>query len=141
MKNGTVIRTENSVCPAILSGIHSRASENASGHGCIPESSRMFVPLFIERRLLCALREWRQGNPPVAANHGPSIGATRARLVKRRAEASRSGARQADPRGALRALWADDPASEAENGRAQSANHSPPQIRLAHRQTYSSYEN
>src|SRR6476660_9167821 len=30
---------------------------------------------------------------------------------------------------------------EAENNRAQGAHHSPSQIRLAHRQTYSSYEN
>src|SRR5205085_478296 len=43
--------------------------------------------------------------------------------------------------GTLRPLFADDPASEAENGRAQGAHHAPPQIRLAHRQTYSGYEN
>jgi len=101
----------------------------------------MFVPLFIERRLLCKIRERRQGNTPVAADDGSSTGATGVRLVKRRAEASRSGARQADPRGALRSLLADDPASKTENGRAQGAHHSPPQIRLADRQTYSGYEN
>jgi len=43
--------------------------------------------------------------------------------------------------GALRSLLADDPASKTENGRAQGAHHSPPQIRLADRQTYSGYEN
>ena len=36
---------------------HSGANENASEHECTLQSRRMFVPLFIERRLLCALRE------------------------------------------------------------------------------------
>src|SRR5216110_3437339 len=94
MKYGTLTRPENSACPAILSGLHSGANENTSEE-CIPESGRVFVPLFIERRLLCALRERRQGNAPLTAHYGPRIGTTRARLVKRRAEASRSFTRQA----------------------------------------------
>src|SRR5439155_26325596 len=98
MKSSTLIRPENSACPAILSGIHSGANENASEQGCIPESGRVFVPLFIERGLLCALRERRQGNPPLATHDGPRISATRARLVKTRARASRSVARQAHAR-------------------------------------------
>src|SRR5437016_12853027 len=98
MKNGARIRPKNNVCPAVLSGIHSGSNENTSEHECIPESGRMSVPLFIERRLLCALRERRQGNPPLAAHDGPSISATRARLVTTRARASRSVARQAHAR-------------------------------------------
>src|SRR5206468_9514137 len=90
-------KAEKYACPAILSGIPSGSNENTRER-CIPESSRMFVPLFIERRLLCALRERWQGSPPFPANDGSRIGTTRARLVKRRAEASRSRARQADAR-------------------------------------------
>src|SRR5207253_4557335 len=52
-------KAEKYACPAILSGIPSGSNENTPER-CIPESSRMFVPLFIERRLLCALRERRQ---------------------------------------------------------------------------------
>src|ERR1043166_8933576 len=95
MKNGPLIRPKNSPCPAILSGIHSRANEKASEQECIPESGRMSVPLFIERRLLCALRKWRQGNPALAPDHGSRIGSTRPRLGKTRTGANRSGARQA----------------------------------------------
>ena len=91
-------KAEKYTCPAILSGIPSGSKENTSEHERIPESSRMFVPLFIERRLLCALRERRQGNPPLAAHDGPSISATRARLVTTRARANRSVARQAHAR-------------------------------------------
>src|SRR5437870_13307987 len=47
-------KAEKYVCPAILSGIHSRSYEETSEQERIPESSRMFVPLFIECRLLCA---------------------------------------------------------------------------------------
>src|SRR5438874_13269769 len=133
-------KAEKYACPAILSGIPSGSHENTPER-CIPESSRMFVPLFIEWRLLCAVRKRWQGSPPFAADEGSRIGATRARLVKRRAEASRSCARQADAGGALRPLLRDDPASEAENGRAQGAHHAAPQIGLAHRPTYSGYEN
>src|SRR3954451_918228 len=109
-------KAEIFACPAILSGIHSSSYETTSEQERIPESSRVFVPLFIERRLLCALRERRQGIPPFATDDGPSIGTTRARVVKGRAETSRSHARQADARGALRSLLANDPASETENG-------------------------
>src|SRR5213075_3315995 len=54
IKNGTRILAEICACPAILSGMHSRANENTSEE-CIPKSRRVFVPLFIERCLLCAL--------------------------------------------------------------------------------------
>jgi len=74
MKNGSLIRSKNNACPAILSGMHSGANENTSEQECIPESGRMFVPLFTERRLLCAVRERRQGNPPLIAHDGPRIG-------------------------------------------------------------------
>src|SRR5437667_12709140 len=52
-------------CPAILSGIHSGSHENTPER-CIPESSRMFVPLFIEVRLLRAVSELRRGKAPLA---------------------------------------------------------------------------
>jgi integrase len=39
----------------------------------------MSLPLFIQRRLLCALPKRWQGNPPVAADHRPRIRAARAR--------------------------------------------------------------
>jgi hypothetical protein len=39
-------------CPAILHGIRSSSNENTPEHERIPESRRMFVPLFVERRLL-----------------------------------------------------------------------------------------
>src|SRR5437867_9789427 len=88
MKYGTLTRPENSACPAILSGLHSGANENTSEE-CIPESGRMSVPLFIKRRLLCAVREWRQGDPSIAADHGPRISTTRPRLGKTRTRANR----------------------------------------------------
>src|SRR5437868_4118254 len=77
-------KAEKYVCPAILSGIPSGSHENTPER-CIPESSRMFIPLFIEWRLLCAVRKRWQGSPPFAADDGSRIGATRARLVKRSA--------------------------------------------------------
>src|SRR5262245_20943833 len=97
MKNGSPKVAENFPCPAVLSGIHSRANENTSEE-CIPKSRRVSIPLFIERRLLCAAGEWRQGNPPLTAHHRPRISTTRARLVETRARADRSSARQAHDR-------------------------------------------
>src|SRR6478672_4864481 len=119
MKNGAPIRPENSPCPAILSGIHSQsgANENASEQECIPESGRMSVPLFIERRLLCAVRKWRQGNPALAPDDGSRVSTTRPRLVKTRARANRSRARKAHARRALRSLRGNDATSKAENHR------------------------
>jgi len=132
----------NFACPAILSGIHSGANENTSeqAHRRIPKSRRMSVPLFIKRRLLCALREWRQGDPTLTADHGSRIGSTRPRLGKTRTGANRSGARQAYAGRALRSLLGNDPASEAENDRAKIAHRSPNKITLGHRQTYSGRE-
>jgi hypothetical protein len=46
MKNGSPIFAEICACPAILSGILSRANENTSEER-IPKSRRVFVPLFI----------------------------------------------------------------------------------------------
>src|SRR6266568_39854 len=114
MKNDRLKEAEICACPAILSGIHSRPYESTSEQ-CIPKSRRVFVPLFIEWRLLCAVREWRQGNPPLTADHRPRISATRARLVKTRTGAGRSIARQTYARRALRSLPADHTASETEN--------------------------
>src|SRR5437764_15115584 len=54
MKNGTRILAEICACPDILSGMHYRANEKTSEE-CIPKSRRVFVPFFIERRLLCTL--------------------------------------------------------------------------------------
>src|SRR5438552_8730812 len=101
-------KAEKYACPAILSGIPSGSNEKTPER-CIPETSRMFVPLFIEWRLLCALPKRWQGTPPFAANERSRFGPSRPRLVKRRAQASRSCARQADARGALRSLLGDDP--------------------------------
>jgi len=42
----------------------------------------VFLPLFIKRRLLCALRDWRQGNPPLIAHHGSRILTTGTRVVE-----------------------------------------------------------
>jgi hypothetical protein len=63
MKNGAPIRPANSARPAILPGI-SGSNESTTAH--ISKSRRMSVPLFIKRRLLCALRDWRQGDPPLS---------------------------------------------------------------------------
>src|SRR6266536_1590400 len=94
MTNGTLIRPKNTACPAILSGIHSGANESTSEE-CIPEGGRMSLPLFIERRLLCAVRECRQGDPPLTTHHRSRVGTTSARLVKTRARANRSHTGQA----------------------------------------------
>src|SRR5262249_55761938 len=132
MKSGLSKPAENCASSAVLSGIHSRPNENTSEER-IPKSRRVSLPLFIERRLLCALREQRQGNPPIAAHHRPRISATRARLVKTRPRADRSSARQTHDCRALRSLRGDDPASEAENHRAKIAHHSPDKKPLAYR--------
>src|SRR5205814_549896 len=82
MENSFKWTAENSACPASLYGIHSRLIENTSEE-CIPESGRVSVPLFIKRRLLCALRERRQGNPPLATEHRSLVSAARAGIISR----------------------------------------------------------
>src|SRR5438067_11370950 len=94
MKNSCPKIAANCPCPAVLYDIHSRPNESVSEE-CIPKSRRVSVPLFIEQRLLCAVREWRQGNPPLTADHRSCIRTTRACLVETGARRNRSSARQA----------------------------------------------
>src|SRR5947207_6724104 len=124
MKNSFKGTAENSACPASLYRIHSTPIENTSEE-CIPESGRVSVPLFIKRRLLCALRERRQGNPALAPDHGSRVSTTRPRLVKTRARANRPRARKAHARRALRSLLGNDATSKAENHRAKNSHHPP----------------
>src|SRR5262249_32980958 len=99
-------------CPAILSGIQSRSNETATE--TVSKGGRMSLPVF-KRRLLCALREWRQGNPPLVAHDGPRVSATRSCVVKRGTKPNRSYAGPSHMGGTLRSLSSNDPAPKAEN--------------------------
>jgi len=64
MKNGGEPAPKRNLCPPILSTVARARVRDPNQRWEHFRSGRMSLPLFIERRLLCAHQIGRQGNPP-----------------------------------------------------------------------------